>query len=68
MAPIQEEFKASTEWQKITDLAYPPEGKKVKDKKVKNKGTRHPGDAPPKPEGSEATDSKAQATLPDRTA
>jgi tyrosyl-tRNA synthetase len=41
LAPIQEAFKASKEWQEIADKAYPPPPKK--EKKVKNKGTRYPG-------------------------
>ncbi len=32
LEPIRKEFQASEEWQKVTDLAYPPE---VKDAKVK---------------------------------
>ncbi len=45
LAPIQEAFQASKEWQEIADKAYPPPPKK--EKKVKNKGTRYPGGAPP---------------------
>ncbi|KAK4227659.1 hypothetical protein QBC38DRAFT_188685 [Podospora fimiseda] len=41
LAPIQEAFKNSKEWQEIADKAYPPPPKK--EKKVKNKGTRYPG-------------------------
>ncbi len=41
LAPIQEAFQASKEWQEIADKAYPPPPKK--EKKVKNKGTRYPG-------------------------
>ena len=40
LAPIQEAYQASTEWQDVTLKAYPPPEKKVK--KVKNKGTQHP--------------------------
>ncbi|KAK4032593.1 hypothetical protein C8A01DRAFT_20338 [Parachaetomium inaequale] len=43
LAPIQEAFQASKEWQEIAEKAYPPPPKK--EKKVKNKGTRHPGAA-----------------------
>ncbi|KAL1840624.1 hypothetical protein VTJ49DRAFT_275 [Mycothermus thermophilus] len=43
LAPIQEAFQASKEWQEIADKAYPPPPKK--EKKVKNKGTRYPGAA-----------------------
>lgn len=43
MAPIQAEFRASKEWQEVTEKAYPPPEVKKKEKKVKNKGTRHPG-------------------------
>lgn len=45
LAPIQEEFTSSTEWQEIEKKAYPVEEPKKKVKKVKNKGTRHPGAA-----------------------
>lgn len=45
LAPIQEAFQASKEWQDITEKAYPPPPKK--EKKVKNKGTRHPGTKEP---------------------
>ncbi len=41
MAPINEAFQASKEWQELTLKAYPPPEKKQK--KVKDKGTRHPG-------------------------
>ncbi|PNY25952.1 Tyrosine-tRNA ligase [Tolypocladium capitatum] len=41
LAPIQEAFQASKEWQDITLKAYPPPPKK--EKKVKDKGSRHPG-------------------------
>ena len=41
MAPIQEAFKASKEWQDTAERAYPPE--KKKEKKVKNRGTKFPG-------------------------
>ncbi|GAB1316285.1 Tyrosine--tRNA ligase cytoplasmic [Madurella fahalii] len=41
LAPIQEAFQASKEWQEIAEKAYPPPPKK--EKKVKNKGTRYPG-------------------------
>lgn len=41
LKPIQEAFQASTEWQEIEKLAYPPpEAKKKKEKK--DRGTRHP--------------------------
>ncbi|CAM1507915.1 Fc.00g047630.m01.CDS01 [Cosmosporella sp. VM-42] len=41
MAPIQEAFKESKEWQDTAERAYPPE--KKKEKKVKNRGTKFPG-------------------------
>ncbi|KAH7013368.1 tyrosyl-tRNA synthetase [Ilyonectria destructans] len=41
MAPIQEAYQASTEWQEITLKAYPPPPKK--EKKVKDRGSRFPG-------------------------
>ncbi|KAL4920439.1 hypothetical protein BDW62DRAFT_198757 [Aspergillus aurantiobrunneus] len=43
MAPITEAYQASTEWQEITQVAYPPPVVEKKQKKVKDKGTRHPG-------------------------
>ncbi|KAL4904822.1 hypothetical protein BDW74DRAFT_168031 [Aspergillus multicolor] len=43
MAPIQEAYQASPEWQEITAQAYPPPVVEKKQKKVKDKGTRHPG-------------------------
>ncbi|KAH6617327.1 hypothetical protein F5144DRAFT_633580 [Chaetomium tenue] len=45
LAPIQEAFQASKEWQEIAEKAYPPPPKK--EKKVKNKGTRYPGGSEP---------------------
>ena len=41
LAPIQEAYKASSEWQEATAKAYPPPEKKVK--KVKDRGSRFPG-------------------------
>jgi tyrosyl-tRNA synthetase len=41
LAPIQEAYFASSEWQEIALKAYPPEP--VKGKKVKNRGTKYPG-------------------------
>ncbi|RJE23118.1 tyrosyl-tRNA synthetase [Aspergillus sclerotialis] len=43
MAPIQEEYQASPEWQEITLRGYPPPVVQKKPKKAKGKGTRHPG-------------------------
>ncbi|KAI9932549.1 hypothetical protein ASPWEDRAFT_101510 [Aspergillus wentii DTO 134E9] len=43
MAPIQEAYQASPEWQEITLKAYPPPVVEKKQKKVKDKGTRFPG-------------------------
>jgi len=40
LAPIQEAYHASPEWQEISLKAYPPPAKK--EKKVKQKGTQHP--------------------------
>lgn len=40
LAPIQEAYHASPEWQEIALKAYPPPAKK--EKKVKQKGTQHP--------------------------
>ncbi|KAH7161485.1 hypothetical protein EDB81DRAFT_784911 [Dactylonectria macrodidyma] len=44
MAPIQAAYQASTEWQEVTQKAYPPPPKK--EKKVKDRGTRFPGAKP----------------------
>lgn len=71
LAPIQAAYKVSEDWQKITEVAYPPEAKKAKDKKVKNKGTRHPGGQKPNADSTADTSavaSKIEAALPDRTA
>lgn len=46
MAPIQEAYQASAEWQEITQKAYPPPVVEKKPKKVKDKGTRFPGALP----------------------
>ncbi|KIV90036.1 tyrosine-tRNA ligase [Exophiala mesophila] len=43
LAPIQEEFQASQEWQDIEKKAYPPAEPAKKKKQPKDKGTRHPG-------------------------
>lgn len=43
LAPIQEEYQSSQEWQEIEKKAYPPVEVVKKVKKEKNKGTRHPG-------------------------
>lgn len=45
LAPIQDAYASSAEWQELNEQAYPSvEVKKVK--KVKNKGSRHPGSTP----------------------
>jgi tyrosyl-tRNA synthetase len=41
LAPIQEAYFASSEWQEIALKEYPPES--IKEKKVKKLGTKHPG-------------------------
>lgn len=43
MAPIRDEFDASTDWQELAERAYPPEKKVVKEKKQKGRGTMFPG-------------------------
>lgn len=43
LAPIQEEYEQSQEWQDIQLKAYPPPEVKKKEKKVKNLGSRFPG-------------------------
>lgn len=43
MAPIQEAYQSSPEWQEITLKAYPPPVVQKTQKKVKDKGSRYPG-------------------------
>ena len=43
LAPVQEEFNSSAEWQEIALKAYPPAEIKKKVKKAKNLGTKFPG-------------------------
>lgn len=43
MAPINEAYQKSSEWQEITFKAYPPPVVQKKQKRVKDKGTRYPG-------------------------
>ncbi|KAL9029489.1 MAG: hypothetical protein Q9196_002272 [Gyalolechia fulgens] len=43
LKPMQEEFRASPEWQDIAAKAYPAPEAKKKEKKVKDRGTRFPG-------------------------
>ena len=43
LAPIQEEFQKSHEWQEIASKAYPIAEVKKKEKKAKNLGSRYPG-------------------------
>lgn len=43
MAPIHATYNASTEWQEITQKAYPPPVVEKKEKKKKDKGSRYPG-------------------------
>ncbi|KAI5467655.1 tyrosyl-tRNA synthetase, class Ib [Mariannaea sp. PMI_226] len=43
LAPIQEAYQASPEWQEIALKAYPPPPKEEKKKKVKDRGSRYPG-------------------------
>lgn len=45
MAPINEAYQASAEWQEITLKAYPPPVVQKKVKKVKDRGSRFPGAA-----------------------
>ena len=52
LAPIQEAYHASAEWQEIALKAYPPPAKK--EKKVKQKGTQHPGQKKENMKGSES--------------
>lgn len=43
MAPIQEAYQASPDWQEITLKAYPAPVVQKKQKKVKDKGSNYPG-------------------------
>jgi len=43
LAPIQAEYRASSEWQAIEQRAYPQPPSQKKVKKAKDKGSRHPG-------------------------
>jgi tyrosyl-tRNA synthetase len=45
IAPIQEKYQASKEWQEVALKAYPPVEKPKFVKKVKNRGTGYPGAA-----------------------
>ncbi|KAI5297000.1 hypothetical protein KEM56_005159, partial [Ascosphaera pollenicola] len=60
LAPIQEKFLASKEWQEIEKKAYPPPPSKVekKAKKPKNKGSKYPGAAKAATDGEKPTDTK----------
>lgn len=66
LAPIQEAFNASHEWQVITDQAYPPEEAKKK-KTPKDKGSKYPGAAQAnveaQPDGSVEGQDKDQVDL-----
>ena len=42
MAPIQEDYRTSPEWQEITAKSYPEPVAPKKEKKVKDKGSRYP--------------------------
>ena len=46
LAPIQEEYQASSNWQEIEKKAYPPAEAPKKVKKVKDKGSKYPGAVP----------------------
>lgn len=56
LAPIQEAFQASKEWQEVEKKAYPPPPEpEKKKKKQKDKGSRYPGGKGPvtaQPDGS----------------
>ena len=54
LAPIQDEFQASSEWQEIEKKAYPPAEPAKKKKQPKDKGSRYPGagNIKSKPDGS----------------
>ncbi|KAF7562297.1 hypothetical protein G7046_g1803 [Stylonectria norvegica] len=58
LAPIQEAYNASPEWQEVALKAYPPPPKK--EKKVKNRGTGFPG-RPKEPQTTDKPDAAAQA-------
>ncbi|KPM37849.1 Tyrosine--tRNA ligase, cytoplasmic [Neonectria ditissima] len=46
LAPIQEAYQNSAEWQDITQKAYPPPPPPVKKQKKKDRGSRFPGAVP----------------------
>jgi tyrosyl-tRNA synthetase len=65
LAPIQEAYKVSPEFQEVDKLAYPPPVPEKKVKKVKDKGSRHPGAAKveAKPDGSVEGPGKDQVNV-----
>lgn len=54
LAPVQEEFQATPEWQEIEKKAYPPAEPVKKKKQPKDKGSKYPGapNVTAKPDGS----------------
>ncbi|KAK2787369.1 hypothetical protein FQN52_007274 [Onygenales sp. PD_12] len=65
MAPIQEAYQASPEWQEITLKAYPPPVVEKKKKKVKDKGSRFPGIRIDQGKGGAAADQKKEEVTQD---
>lgn len=65
LAPIQEEFQSSPEWQEIEKKAYPPAEPVKKKKQPKDKGSRFPGASNIKtnPDGSIQGDGKESAEV-----
>lgn len=52
LRPIQEDFRASLEWQEVEKKAYPTAQQTKKKKTPKEKGSRYPGAVKAKPDGS----------------
>ncbi|KAJ9608769.1 Tyrosine--tRNA ligase cytoplasmic [Cladophialophora chaetospira] len=64
LAPIQEEFKASPDWQEIEKKAYPPAEPAKKKKQPKDKGSKYPGGTvAAKPDGSVEGEGKAKVDV-----
>ncbi|KAF4548923.1 Tyrosine--tRNA ligase [Elsinoe fawcettii] len=63
LAPIQEAFKKSKEWQEIEQKAYPPPPAPVKKKKEKKLGTRFPGNVKAEADGHVEGENAAEVSL-----
>ena len=65
LKPIQAEYQASSEWQDITNKAYPSPEVKKKEKK-KDRGSRHPGAADPKSSVQAKPDGHVEGNMKDQ--